>query len=92
MHFYLLQMQRQNYILLEIDKRRNRMNITELRKMSTSERLQAMEVLWDSLVYENDAVETPEWHEKVLQERKEKIASGCATFISLADLKKSRLQ
>ncbi|MEI7695938.1 MAG: addiction module protein [Chlorobium sp.] len=92
MHFYLLQMQRQNYILLEIDKRRNRMNITELRKMSTSERLQAMEVLWDSLVYENDAVETPEWHEKILQERKEKIASGCATFITLADLKKSRLQ
>ncbi len=92
MHFYLLQMQRQNYILLEIDKRRNRMNITELRKMSTSERLQAMEVLWDSLVYENDAVDTPEWHEKILQERKEKIASGCATFISLADLKKSRLQ
>ena len=46
------------------------MNITELRKMTTSERLQAMEVLLDSLVYENDAVETPEWHEKILQERK----------------------
>ena len=67
------------------------MNITELRKMSTSERLQAMEVLQDSLLYENDAVETPEWHEKILQERKEKNASGGATFISLADLKKSRL-
>jgi hypothetical protein len=79
-------------MIAESTKGRNRMNITELRKMSTSERLQAMEVLWDSLVYENDAVETPEWHEKILQERKEKIASGCATFISLADLKKSRLQ
>ena len=67
------------------------MNITELRKMSTSERWQAIEVLWDSLVYENDGVETLEWHEKILQERKEKIASWCATF-SLADLKKSRLQ
>jgi hypothetical protein len=85
-------MRRQNYIVLEIDKRRHWMNITELRKMSTSERLQAMEVLWDSLVYENDALETPEWHEKILQERKEKIASGCAIFISLVDLKKSRLQ
>ena len=68
------------------------MNITELRKMSMSERLQAMEVLWDSLIYENDAIETPERHERILQERKEKIASGGATFISLADLKKSRLQ
>jgi len=53
--------------------------------------LQAIELLWDSLVYENDAVKTPEWHEEILQERKEKNASGGATFISLADLKKSRL-
>jgi len=68
------------------------MNITELKKMSTSERLQVMEALWDSLLYESDVVETPEWHEKILQERKEKIASGSAKFISLAELKKSRLQ
>lgn len=68
------------------------MNITELKKMTTSERLQAMEALWDSLLYENDAVETPEWHDKILQERKENIASGSAAFTSLAELKKSRHQ
>jgi hypothetical protein len=44
-------MRRQNCIALEIDKRRSRMNITQLRKMSTSERLQAMEMLWDSALY-----------------------------------------
>ncbi len=44
----------------ESTKGRHWINITELRKMSTSERLQAMEVLWDSRLYENDAVETPE--------------------------------
>ena len=84
-------MRRLNYIVLEMDKRRHWIKITELRKMSISERLQGMEVLWDSLLYENDAVQTPEWHEKILQQRKAKIANGCATFISLADLKKSRL-
>jgi hypothetical protein len=68
------------------------MNISELKKMSTSERLQAMEALWDSLLYENDEIETPEWHEKILQERKERIASGNAKFISLAELKQSRQQ
>ena len=68
------------------------MDMNELMKMSTSERLQAMESLWDSLLYENDALETPEWHEKILQERKEKISSGCATFISLAELKKNHYQ
>jgi len=69
-----------------------KMNLAVLKKMTTSERLQAMETIWDSLLYENDAIETPEWHEKILQERKEKITSGGATFISLAELKKNRLQ
>ena len=68
------------------------MNISEIKKMSTSERLQIMEVLWDSFCYENDDIETPEWHETILQERKEKIATGNAKFISLSELKKSRPQ
>lgn len=51
-----------------------------------------MEELWESLLHENNAVETPEWHEKILQERKDKIAQGAAAFISLVELKKSRLQ
>lgn len=68
------------------------MNVIDLKKMSTSERLQTMEELWESLLHENNAVKTPEWHEKILQERKDKIAQGSAAFISLAELKKSRLQ
>ena len=68
------------------------MNISELKKMSTAERLQAMEALWDSLQYENGEIETPAWHETILQERKAKIASGAAKFITLAELKKSRHQ
>ena len=39
------------------------MNIDELKKMSTVERLQAMEALWDSMLYENKKIETPKWHE-----------------------------
>ncbi len=66
------------------------MKIAELKKMSTSERLQAMEALWDSLQYEGGEIETPAWHEKILQERKAKIASGEAKFITLAELKRSR--
>jgi hypothetical protein len=33
--------------------------------------------------------ETPVWHEAILQERKTKIASGNAKFISLSELKRS---
>lgn len=66
------------------------MNINDVKKMSKAERLRAMETLWDSLLYENGEIETPGWHEKVLEERKKRIADGSAEFISLSDLKKSR--
>ena len=65
------------------------MNISELKKMSKAERLQAMEALWDSLLYEDVELETPKWHEKILEDRKNKISNGKAKFISLAELKAS---
>ncbi len=68
------------------------MNITDIKKMSTTERLKAMEAIWDSLLYENAEIETPEWHEKILKERKAKIRNGKAKFISLSELKASRIQ
>jgi hypothetical protein len=46
------------------------MNITDLKKMSIGERLQAMEALWDSFLYEDVEIESPKWHEKILEERK----------------------
>ena len=60
--------------------------------MSTVERLQAMEALWDSMLYENKKIDTPKWHEEILEERKRKIANGGAKFISLVELKASRDQ
>ena len=68
------------------------MNISELKKMSKAERIQAMEALWDSLLYEDVELETPKWHEKILEDRKNKISNGKAKFISLAELKASRKQ
>lgn len=68
------------------------MNIADIKKMSTIERLQTMEAIWDSLLYENNEIESPEWHEKILGKRKEKRKSGKAKFISLSELKASRKQ
>jgi Putative addiction module component len=60
--------------------------------MSTIERLQTMEALWDSLLYENVEIETPQWHEKILEKRKGEIKRNNAKFISLSELKTSRKQ
>jgi len=66
------------------------MNSIEIKKMSVIERLQAMEAIWDSLLYEESEIESPEWHKDILEERKRKIEDGKAEFISLKKLKTSR--
>jgi hypothetical protein len=58
--------------------------------MSRAERLAAMEAFWDSLVEEEAEIESPGWHRDVLEERKQKIESGKAEFISLDKLRASR--
>lgn len=68
------------------------MNLSDIKKMSISERLKAMEALWESILYENEKVETPDWHEKIIEERKAKIKTGKAKFISISELRLSREQ
>jgi hypothetical protein len=68
------------------------MNVNDFKKLSRIDRLQAMELLWESMLYENEDIETPEWHDEILKERKKIIESGKAEFISLSDLKASRRQ
>jgi hypothetical protein len=65
------------------------MNALEIKKMSRTERLQAMEALWDSLLDEEAEIKSPEWHQGVLEERKRKIETGEAEFISLKKLRAS---
>ncbi|NOQ80651.1 MAG: cysteine methyltransferase [Gammaproteobacteria bacterium] len=63
------------------------MNTNEIKKMSTIERLQTMEALWDSLTSDSSDIVPPDWHKDVLYERKSKIESGDAEFISIKELK-----
>ena len=66
------------------------MNTSDIKKMSRTERLAAIEALWDSLLDEESEIASPEWHWDVLEERKRKIENGQAEFISLAKLRASR--
>lgn len=68
------------------------MSVSELKeevsRLSKAEQLQAMEWLWASLSKEQQDIESPEWHGKVLAARKAKADSGKAQFLSIAQLKK----
>ena len=51
-----------------------------LNDMTVSEKLQMMEALWKDLSRNADALESPEWHRDVLDERERRITSGEAHF------------
>ncbi len=61
------------------------MNITAISRISKTERLQTMETIWDSLIHETSEIESPEWHQDILADRKRKIEEGKAEFISVEE-------
>lgn len=48
----------------------------EIERMSITEKLQAMELLWRSMSREPEKQETPAWHEKILAQRLAKVEAG----------------
>ena len=62
--------------------------LAEIEKMTPAERLQEMELLWDSLARQPEAVSSPDWHGEVLALRLDKVRRGEATFHSLDEVKR----
>jgi len=60
----------------------------QIERMTLAQRMEAMELLWRSLSAEPDRVASPAWHRDVLQQRRAKIESGKAEFLTIAELKK----
>jgi len=52
-----------------------------LKKMSTEEKIQAMESIWEDLCKTADSLSSPPWHEKILKEREESVKRDEDKFI-----------
>jgi hypothetical protein len=63
------------------------LELAQIEKMSASERLQAMEQLWEVLCRDGEAIESPEWHRDVLAERRARVARVESKFLTLGQLK-----
>jgi len=59
----------------------------QLDQMTIEEKLRAMEALWDDLC-RRDAVQVPQWHKDILDERQRLIDEGKAEFIDWETAKK----
>ena len=53
--------------------------IEYINKLTVTERLQVMELLWNSLCVPQ--YESPAWHEGVLKERERRVAEGCNGWV-----------
>lgn len=62
--------------------------IEYISKLTVTEKVQVMELLWDAMTAAGSGYESPEWHAAVLEERKRRIASGEASFMSMEESKR----
>lgn len=58
-------------------------------KMSTADKLLAMEQLWVSLTAEKKPMKLPAWHKAALLETEARVQSGKEEFIDWGEAKKS---
>ena len=59
------------------------MNVTlPLDRMTTAEKLSAMEALWQDLSRNADQFESPAWHGEVLREREKRVEEGQETYVN----------
>ena len=52
----------------------------QIPKLSTEEKLLAMEALWSSLHQTFEDTPPPDWHREVLQQRMQQIEAGAAVY------------
>jgi Putative addiction module component len=52
------------------------MNMAELTKLPLAQRIEAMEVLWDSLTHDDAYNPSPAWHADILAERVREMEAG----------------
>jgi hypothetical protein len=63
--------------------------VIPLAQMSTAEKLQVLEEIWEDLRQNPEAVPSPAWHGDVLAAREERIRNGTSRFEDWDEAKKS---
>lgn len=67
------------------------MTIFAIQRMSTVEKLQAMEELWESLSRDDQVSLSPDWHANALRETEARYEAGQEPLLDWADAKQELL-
>ena len=63
-------------------------NTIEIKQLSREEKLRVMEAIWEDLSYEEEQIESPDWHRKALHETERRLSSGLEKTVDWQDAKK----
>jgi len=63
------------------------MGMVDAKNMTPSQRVLAMEALWESMCHEGTEIGSPDWHEDILDVRRSRIAAGETGFLTLEQLR-----
>ncbi|HRQ90921.1 MAG TPA: addiction module protein [Bacteroidia bacterium] len=61
---------------------------SDIEQMSIEERLQAIELLWESIPQKDEALDSPPWHGDVLKARFAKAEAGQGEFLTIPELRR----
>lgn len=51
-------------------------DMAEIKQLSREEKLRVMEAIWEDLSSEDQSIQSPAWHESILQETEQRVQSG----------------
>ncbi|MCK5688040.1 addiction module protein [Myxococcota bacterium] len=60
-----------------------------LDQMTTSDKLRALEEIWQDLCRTPESIPAPPWHSDVLHAREKRLQEGSAKFVDWADAKQN---
>ena len=64
------------------------MGIDEIKNLDINQRLNLIDMIWQTLENQEKDIESPTWHKDILEKRLEKIKKNDVKYISLDELKK----
>lgn len=65
------------------------MAIIRIDNLTVTEKIQFMELLWDSLSIHSENIASPAWHGEVLQEREEALKNQADSFVDWEEAKQA---
>lgn len=64
-------------------------NTTGIKHLSRAEKLRVMEAIWEDLSKDEEQLESPQWHQKALQQTEERLERGQEDTVDWPDAKRT---